>query len=75
MVQDFTGTPSNSTVQAPQCVVSQPMWVPVNRNLSRMKWTRSSRGSTSALVFSPLTVTVIGRPIFMHLPWRARGRV
>ena len=28
IVQDFTGTPSTRTVQAPQLVVSQPMWVP-----------------------------------------------
>ncbi len=28
-VHDLTGTPSSSTVQAPQWVVSQPMWVPV----------------------------------------------
>ncbi len=34
-VQDFTGTPSSSTVQAPQCVVSQPMWVPVSRSLAQ----------------------------------------
>jgi hypothetical protein len=29
MVQDFTDMPSISTVQAPQWVVSQPIWVPV----------------------------------------------
>src|SRR5256885_9029186 len=62
MVQDFTGVPSTSTVQAPQWVVSHPMWVPVSRSLSRKKCTRRSRGSTSALLFSPLTVTVIGWP-------------
>jgi hypothetical protein len=58
-VQDFTGVPSRSTVQAPQLVVSHPMWVPVSPNVSRMKWTRRSRGSTSAVRSTPLTVTVI----------------
>ena len=29
MVQDFTDMPSISIVQAPQWVVSQPIWVPV----------------------------------------------
>src|SRR5215510_14111370 len=57
MVQDFTGRPSRSTVHAPQCVVSQPMWVPVSRKTSRIRWTRSSRGSTSEESFSPLIVT------------------
>src|SRR5213075_1318289 len=36
-VQDLTGTPSSSTVQAPQCVVSQPMWVPVMLRVSRSR--------------------------------------
>ena len=48
-VQDFTGTPSSSTVQAPQWVVSQPMWVPVSRKSSRSRWTSSRRDSTSRL--------------------------
>ena len=30
IVQLLTGVPSNSTVQAPQLVVSQPVWVPVS---------------------------------------------
>ena len=47
-VHDFTGSPSSRTVQAPQCVVSQPIWVPVSRRFSRRRWTSSSRGSTSA---------------------------
>jgi len=47
-------------VQAPQLVVSQPMWVPVSPSVSRMKWTSNRRGSTSACRTSPLTVTVIG---------------
>ncbi|EUA93254.1 (2Fe-2S)-binding domain protein [Mycobacterium ulcerans str. Harvey] len=32
MVQDFTGTPSTSTTQVPQLLVSQPQWVPVSRS-------------------------------------------
>ena len=35
-VHDFTGTPSSSTVHAPQLVVSQPMCVPVSANSSRI---------------------------------------
>ena len=58
-VHDFTGLSSSSTVQAPQCVVSQPMCVPVSRRFSLMKWTRRSRDSTSAECGWPLTVIVI----------------
>src|SRR6267378_4885655 len=68
MVQDFTGVPSTSTVQAPQWVVSHPIWVPVSLSLSRRKCTRRSLGSTSALFFSPLTVTVIDWPISSTSP-------
>ena len=57
-VHDLVGTPSTSTVHAPQCVVSQPMWVPVSASSSRIRWTRSSRESTSRECASPLTVTV-----------------
>ena len=32
IVQDFTGSPSTSTTQVPQLLVSQPQWVPVSRN-------------------------------------------
>src|SRR5262249_30194132 len=53
-VHDLTGRPSISTVHAPQCVVSQPMCVPVKRSTSRIKCTSSRRGSTSASCFSPL---------------------
>src|SRR6266536_25224 len=53
------GTPSTSTVQAPQPEVSQPRWVPVSRSSSRRKWASSRRGSTSALRSAPLTLTVI----------------
>jgi hypothetical protein len=61
MVHDFTGRPSTSTVQAPQLVVSQPMWVPVSPSPRRIRWASSSRGSTSAIFFSPLTVNLIRR--------------
>src|SRR4029078_13322335 len=40
MVHDFTDMPSISTVQAPQWVVSHPIWVPVIARFSRMKCTR-----------------------------------
>ena len=33
MVQLFTDMPSRSTVQAPQWVVSQPIWVPVSEQV------------------------------------------
>src|SRR5262249_52682480 len=35
----------------------QPMWVPVSRSPSRIKWTSRSRGSTSASRISPLIET------------------
>ena len=44
IVHDFTGRPFNSTVQAPQLVVSQPMCVPVSPRTSRIKCTSSIRG-------------------------------
>ena len=58
-VHDFVGCPSSNTVQAPQWVVSQPMWVPVSLSSSRIRWTRSVRDSTSAACASPFTVTLI----------------
>ena len=60
IVQDFTGVPSRSTVQAPQLVVSQPMCVPVSPSVSRRKCTSRSRVSTSTECAAPLTVTVTG---------------
>src|ERR1700738_2888553 len=57
-VQDFTGRPSRSTVQAPQWLVSQPLWVPVRRRVSRIRCTSRRRGSTSASWLSPLTATL-----------------
>ena len=47
-VQDLTDMPSRSTVQAPQCEVSQPMCGPVCASFSRSVWISSSRGSTAA---------------------------
>ena len=47
-VQDFTDVPSMSTVQAPQCEVSQPMCGPVSPGRSRRRWISSLRGSTAA---------------------------
>src|SRR5215211_5612886 len=62
-VQDLAGVPSSSTVQAPQLVVSQPMWVPVRPTVSRRKCASSIRGSTSAERGSPFTVTSTRRVI------------
>src|SRR5262245_2249520 len=77
-VHDFTGRPSRRTVQAPQWVVSHPMCVPVRRNTSRIRWTRSSRGSTSASRRSPLIVTPTRiQASFYYLSadcWPATGR-
>src|SRR3954452_736695 len=58
VVHDLTGSPSIRTTQAPQLEVSQPQWVPVSPRVSRRKWTSSSRGSTSPVCGSPLTVIV-----------------
>ena len=57
VLQDFTGVPSSSTVQAPQCVVSQPICVPVIRRSSRIKCTKRQRGSTSPSFSFPFMVT------------------
>src|SRR5210317_1286463 len=53
-VQDLTDLPSRSTVQAPQCELSQPMWVPVRLSVSRMVCTNNSLGSTKASTCLPL---------------------
>src|SRR4051812_45361255 len=58
-VHDLTGVPSSCTVHAPQCEVSQPTCVPVMRKVSRMRWTSSSRDSTSASRAAPFMVTLI----------------
>src|ERR1700733_3845066 len=57
-VQLFTDMPSRSTVQAPQWVVSQPIWVPVSERFSRMKCTSSVRGSTRPSTSAPFTFMV-----------------
>ena len=57
-VHDFTGSPSMSTVQAPQLLVSQPQWVPWSSRVSRRKCTSRSRGSISWVTSWPLTVIV-----------------
>src|ERR1700754_268797 len=57
-VHDLTALPFRWTVHAPQLDVSHPTWVPVKPSVSRRKWTRSRRGSTSALFSAPLTVIV-----------------
>ena len=69
MVQDFTGRPSTSTVQAPQLVVSQPMCVPVSPSPRRIRCDSSSRGSTSAIFFSPLMVNLIRRTGMSLAAW------
>ena len=61
----------DSTVQAPQLVVSQPVWVPVSRSPWRSRWASSSRGSTSAVRCAPLTVIVTRRT---GTPSRGRAR-
>ena len=57
-VHDFTDSPSSSTVQAPQDVVSQPTLVAVSPATSRTKCTSSMRSSTSAATSAPFTVIV-----------------
>ena len=73
-MQDFALSPSTWTVQAPQLLVSQPMWVPVRPKSSRSKWTSRRRGSTSASCASPLTVTVMCCVVIVRPPTRTRGR-
>src|ERR1700704_3567979 len=72
-VQDLTGWPSRCTVQAPQWLVSQPTWVPVIRNTSRIRCTSKRRDSTSASRNAPLMVTLI-LCIPLSLPSRALDR-
>src|SRR5690348_11939635 len=59
MLQLFTALPFMWMVQAPHCAVSQAMWVPVRRSVSRMKSTSNVRGSASPLTDLPLTVMLI----------------
>src|SRR3954449_13582934 len=59
-VQDFTDSPSSSTVHAPHDVESQPMLVPVRPTTSRRYCTSSVLASTSCSVATPLTVIATG---------------
>src|SRR4051812_8258444 len=54
--------------QAPHCEVSQPTWVPVSRRCSRRNWTRSVRGSTSAVTALPFTVIETDGMAFLLKP-------
>src|SRR6516162_4229240 len=74
IVQDFTDMPSISTVQAPQWVVSQPIWVPVSCRFSRMKCTSRVRGSTRPSTSAPFTfIFTWVFAIFVPLSFRARS--
>src|SRR5262249_44029575 len=59
-VQDFTDMPLQSTVQAPQCEVSQPICGPVWASFSRSVYMRNSRGSTSTATASPFNLKETG---------------
>ena len=76
-VQLLTGSLSIQTTQAPQFEVSQPQCVPVSRRLSRRKCTSSSRGSTSSVTVSPLTVIVtcmsVTPPVHGSVRWRCEA--
>src|SRR3954454_10122933 len=75
-VQDFTASPLRCTVHAPQLDVSQPTCVPVRPSVSRRKWTRSRRGSTSALSSAPFTVNVTRtEPAMRLLPIELGGNL
>ena len=49
----------HGSMQAPQLVVSQPMWVPVSPSPRRIRCDSSNRGSTSATFGFPLIVNLI----------------
>src|SRR5258707_14620458 len=51
--------PSIMTLQAPHTPCSQPIWVPVRRNVWRRKSARLSRASTVALTGLPLSVNAM----------------
>ena len=79
IVHDLALSPSRWTVHAPQLLVSQPTCVPVSPNVSRRRWTRRRRGSTSASWASPLTVTVMccgrhRRPSYAYARARSAAR-
>ena len=56
--QERIGSPSTSTVQAPQTPCSQPTWVPVSRRSWRRKSDSSRRAGTDAVRGTPLTCSV-----------------
>ncbi|OWK20273.1 hypothetical protein AJ88_32395 [Mesorhizobium amorphae CCBAU 01583] len=62
--QAQTGSPSTSTVQAPQSPASQPTLVPVSRKSSRSTEERRRTGGTKTLTAAPLTSkSMLARPI------------
>src|SRR5258706_2387317 len=71
----FTALPSRWTVHAPHWAVSHPTWVPVRPRFTRMKSTRSVRGSTSAVTGLPLTTREMEVPIadLLCVIWEVSG--
>src|SRR5690349_12058115 len=57
--QALIGLPSTNKVQAPQTCTSHPSFAPVRPNSSRTRSSSVSRGSTSAVLSTPLTVREI----------------
>src|SRR5689334_23549661 len=57
--QALIGLPSTNKVQAPQTCTSHPSFAPVRPNCSRTRSSSVSRGSTSAVLSTPLTVREI----------------
>ena len=57
--QDRTGSPSTMTVQAPQTPCSQPIWVPVWPQSSRIASASVRRGSTLMAWSRPLMLSVM----------------
>src|SRR5215207_1581113 len=74
-VQDLTDSPSISTVQAPQLVVSQPECTPPIPRFSLRWWMSRSRGSTSATCHIPSTVISILRKGPPFLAGAREGRL
>src|SRR5262249_29439844 len=56
LLQEYTGLPSNRTVQAPHSPRSQPIFVPVKPKWSRRTSTSVQRSSISMLRRTPFTV-------------------
>ena len=73
--QERTGSPSRSTVQAPQTPCSQPTCVPVSSRSWRRKSLSRRRGSTSRAIETPLTVSrTVTKPDTAPLQQTRRGR-